>query len=410
MDLPPRIGGFLRILTINCGSSSLKAGVFGGVSPLELSQEAGITVEAIGSTPTGTLTRSAGTSAPFAVRRKGYDGALADAVVCLRREGMLEGLSGVGHRVVHGGPWHGAPALLDAATVASIEEATDLAPLHNRPALEAVRAAQTAFPTTPQVAVFDTGFFQDLPAVARTYALPSAVSEKLGIRRYGFHGLAHESMARRYRELTGSASGRVVTLQLGSGCSAAAILDGRPIDTSMGFTPLEGLVMRTRSGDLDPAVPGYVAEHLGWSAAKVERMLNEESGLAGMSGTDGDVRSILKLEEAGDERAKLALDLFCYRACKYVGAYAAALGGLDAIVFGGGIGEHSPEMRRRIARSLGWLGLDFDDGRNENPSAFGGLISADGSRVRCFVVEVDEAGILAEETARCLTLSTGAST
>ncbi|HEY7271055.1 MAG TPA: acetate/propionate family kinase, partial [Dehalococcoidia bacterium] len=361
-----------------------------------------MSIDGIGGEATAQLSLAGGPPQPFTVIGAGYGGAMRDALAALREKGQLDAVGAVGHRVVHGGPKHSAPAFIDVETLQAIREATELAPLHNKPALEAIEACREARPLLPMVAAFDTGFFRDLPRVAATYALPAELSAKLGIRRYGFHGLAHEFMARRYRELAGSNAGRLVTLQLGSGASAAAIRDGRPIDTSMGFTPLEGLVMRSRSGDIDASLPGFIASRTGKSMDEVEALLNEESGLAGLYGGTGDVRELLRAESAGDEKAALALAVFCYRVRKYIGAYAAALGGLDGLVFGGGIGEKSPEVRRRVLQDFGWLGLDVDATRNADPSANGGLISAEASRVRCFVVEVDEARVIAEKTLRCL--------
>ena len=390
----------MRILTVNCGSSSLKLGLFeGAAAPLEM---ASVSVDGVGLEPRAAMSQAGDEAAGFDIRSRGYGGALKDSLAALRERGVLGGLTAAGHRVVHGGPRHSLPSVIDEETLASIREATDVAPLHNRPALEAIEAAREMLPGVPMVATFDTAFFRDLPEVARTYALPAKLAAKLGIRRYGFHGLAHEFMARRYAAMTGDAGARIVTLQLGSGASAAAIRAGKPVDTSMGFTPLEGLVMRTRSGDLDPSLPAFIATKTGMKPVDVEAVLNEESGLAGLSGGSGDTRDLLEAEAGGDERAALALGVFCYRVRKYIGAYAAALGGVDGVVFGGGIGEKSPEIRRRIADGFGWLGLELDASRNPDPQRSGGLISADGSRVRCYVVEVDEARVIAEQTLRCL--------
>jgi acetate kinase len=327
---------------------------------------------------------------------------MREALAELDRLQVLDGLAAAGHRVVHGGAERTGPDLLDAETLAAIQEAAELAPLHNRPALEALHAAREAFPSLPMVAVFDTAFFHDLPPVAAAYALPNELRTRFPLRRFGFHGLAHECLAQRYSELRGGPSGRVVTLQLGNGCSAAAILDGRPVDTSMGFTPLEGLVMGTRSGDLDPAIPGFLVEHAGLSAAEVERLLNEQSGLAGLAGHGGDARRLLEAEAEGDEMARLALDVFSYRVRKYIGAYAAVLGGLDGLMFGGGIGENSADLRERMSSGLGWLGLTLDRARNSDPARSGGVVSAESSRVLCAVVAVDEGTSIARRTRECL--------
>ena len=324
----------------------------------------------------------------------------------LRASGALaSGPDAVAHRVVHGGEWFSAPAQLDEAVLSVIAEVAPLAPLHNEPAIAAIRASgRTLGGRTPMVAVFDTTFHRSLPPRAAIYALPRAVAERHGIRRYGFHGLAHRSMVERWSALSGTpaARARLVTLQLGNGASAAAIAQGRSVDTTMGFTPLEGLVMGTRTGDLDPAIPGYLArkEHL--SLDEVDALLNDRSGLLGVSGTSSDMADLLRAEEGGDERAALAIDLFCYRARKQVGAFIAALGGADALVFGGGIGERSPAVRARICDGMTWCGLVLDHTRNTNALGCDARISGDGSKLSVWVVAVDEASVIATDALACL--------
>jgi acetate kinase len=251
------------------------------------------------------------------------------------------------------------------------------------------------------VASFDTGFFAGLPPEAATYAIPAGIARRLSIRRYGFHGLAHRFMSQRIDALSGRRDLRVVTLQLGAGCSAAAIRAGGAIDTSMGFTPLRACDVHA-PGDIDPSLPVYIAGATGMSGDEVERMLNEESGLLGLSGISGDVRDLLEAEALGESAAALALAVFCYHIRRYIGAYAAALGGLDAIGFGGGIGENSPEIRERVCRGLEWLGLSIDEAANQRCRGLGGLISSQGSRVACHVIAVDEAQVIAADTLRCL--------
>ena len=331
---------------------------------------------------------------------------VVDGIERLAREAGPRSPAAVAHRVVHGGH-RSAPAVVDAAVVADIEAAAELAPLHNRPALEALAAARRCLPDLSHVAVFDTAFFAVLPAVAATYAVPSELAARLGLRRYGFHGLAHRWMAQRLAEVAPRAR-RVVTLQLGSGCSAAAVVDGHPVDTSMGLTPLEGLVMRTRSGDVDPALPLVVARREGLEISEVERLLSERAGLAGMTGTDGDVRSLLDAEAAGDERAHLALDVFCHRVRSRIGAYAATMGGLDAVVFGGGIGEHQPAVRARCLEGLGFLGIELDAVANagavggEQARISGSVAGEAGAGVEVWTIPVDEAAVAASDTARLL--------
>jgi acetate kinase len=253
------------------------------------------------------------------------------------------------------------------------------------------------------VATFDTAFYADLPEEARLYALPRELSERLGIRRYGFHGLAHRYMVTRFRALRPEVGQpRLVTLQLGNGCSATASADGRPLDTSMGFTPLEGLIMGTRSGDLDPALPLFLAESEKLTPAEVDSLLNTRSGLLGLSGISHDMRDLLAASRRGEASAELAIAAFCLRVRKYVGAYLSVLGGADAIVFGGGIGEHSPEIRARICGGMEWAGLRLNLGAND--AALGGeeRISTDASPVEAWVLSVNEAAIIAEDVYTCL--------
>jgi acetate kinase len=242
-----------------------------------------------------------------------------------------------------------------------------------------------------------------MPDVSATYALPRAISDELGIRRFGFHGLAHRYMVSRFRSLRPDLrSARVISLQLGSGCSATATLAGRPLDTSMGFTPLEGLIMGTRTGDIDPSLPLFLSRRLGQNLDEVEKMLNSESGLLGLSGVSADMRDVVSAAAGGNVDAGLALDAFCYRVRKYMGAYLATLGGADALVFGGGIGEHVPEVRRRVCSDFEWSGLVLDERANRVESAEPRRISAPESRVEAWVIPVDEASIIAADVVACL--------
>jgi acetate kinase len=313
------------------------------------------------------------------------------------------GIDAVGHRVVHGGGRFVEPTLIDDRVIKAIEELCDLAPLHNPAAMDGITATREALgPNVPMVAVFDTAFHSSLPDYAYTYALPFEMAQRHNIRRYGFHGTAHEYMLRQYAQLAGKTSeeARLITLQLGNGCSAAAIRGGRSVDTSMGLTPLEGLVMGTRSGDLDPSVVGFLAEKENVSVVEVEEWLNKKSGLLGISGSASDMRSLLASVKQGDKRAALAVEVFCYRVRKYIGAYLAALGGADAIVFGGGIGENSAEIRSRILTGMEWCGVKLDQSRNEAILGQEGHISADDSSVAAYVIRVDESLLIAQHTAR----------
>jgi len=310
----------------------------------------------------------------------------------------------VGHRVVHGGSRFVRPTLIDDAVVAAIEALEDLAPLHNGPSLAVIRACRAVLgPKVPMIAVFDTAFHATLPEHAYRYAIPYELAARHGIRRFGFHGTSYRSVVARYGDVAGKPVGgsALVVVHLGNGCSAAAIRDGVSVDTSMGFTPLEGLVMGTRAGDLDPALVGYLARKESVPTAEVERWLNERSGLLGLSGHSADMRDLL-LRERSDPRARLAVDVFCYRARKYLGAYLAALGGADAVIFTGGIGEHAPEVRARICTGMEWCGLVLDKEQNAAVVGTDGCVSAATSVIRAFVIPTDEEAIIARDTMEAL--------
>lgn len=299
------------------------------------------------------------------------------------------------HRVVHGGQTLTEPCLIDAAVEAEIERLKALAPLHNGVALDWISAAREAFgPEVRQAACFDTGFYAQLPPAAAAYALPKALCEQHEIRRYGFHGLAHQSMLNYWHEQSHTEGDRrVISLQLGAGCSATATDHGWPIETSMGFSPLEGLVMAARCGDLDPSVVLYLIDEAGFDTAELGRILNESSGLRAVSGQSGDMQTLL---ESDTDDAALAVALFCHRVRKYVGAYLAVLGGADAILFGGGIGEHAPVIRSRVLEHFEWAGIRLDTERNvAMPSDAGGPIHADDSTVEVWVTPTDEGRVMA---------------
>jgi acetate kinase len=316
----------------------------------------------------------------------------------------------VGHRVVHGGSRFVASIRIEPGVIAEIERLNDLAPLHNPACLAGIRASQAVLgPSVPMVAVFDTAFHRTLPDHAATYALPRELASKHRIRRYGFHGIAHASLADGYAALACRPLDevRLIALHLGNGCSATAIRHGRSVDTSMGFTPLEGLVMGTRCGDLDASVVGFLAKREGAPLDDVDRWLNERSGLLGVSGLTHDMRELLiAAGQRRDADAESAIALFCYRVRKYIGAYLAVLGGADAIVFGGGIGERSPEIRARICEGMDWCGLVLDQERNlkarDFPPGGGACISPDDAPLPAYVVAVDEETAIARDTMRCL--------
>ncbi|MDX3005145.1 acetate kinase [Kribbella solani] len=302
----------------------------------------------------------------------------------------------VGHRVVHGGSQFAAPAPVDDALIAAVTELVPLAPLHNPANLEGIKVARRLLPELPHVAVFDTAFHQTLPPYAYRYAVPFDWLKEYGIRRYGFHGTSHAFVSERAAQLLGRGADQLnlIVLHLGNGCSAAAIRRGNSVDTSMGLTPLEGLVMGTRSGDLDPAVHGHLARVAGQSAAETDRILNSESGLKGLTG-ENDFRELTRRRAAGDDRARLAFDLYCYRIKKYVGAYYAVLGTVDAIVFTAGVGQHSAEARAAALSDLDGLGIQVDPVRNTATTE--GVISTDDSRVKVLVVPTNEEWQIARE-------------
>lgn len=314
-------------------------------------------------------------------------------------------IGAVGHRVVHGGERFSRSALIDDEVLRGIEATIELAPLHNPHNLSGIRAARAALgPAVPQVAAFDTAFHHSLPEAAYLYALPYQYYRRFKVRRYGFHGTSHRYVAHRWRQLTGrpQEDTRIVTLHLGNGCSACAIRGGESVDTSMGFTPLEGLVMGTRSGDLDPAILDYLAAKEGLSLSQVEAILNKQSGLLGISGLTGDMRELLdEAREHGDRRARLAIDLFCYRVRKYVGAYLAALDGAEAIVFAGGIGENAASVRAAICDGLRWMGAELDPERNAaTVDGAEGRIDTGTGRLQLWVIPTDEELLIARDTYR----------
>lgn len=319
------------------------------------------------------------------------------------RDNALSDVKVAAHRIVHGGTLS-ETRLINHETELAIRDASRLAPLHNPIALDWLGAARRILGAgIPQVAVFDTAFFHALPDVAARYALPTRLSDEYGLRRYGFHGIAHQAMWRRYRE-TGGRGEKVITLQLGSGCSAAAILNGLPMDTSMGFSPLEGLMMATRPGDIDPGLILYLQQTAGLSPAQMETLLNTECGLKGVSGIARDMRALLASDAPS---ARLAVEMFCYRIRKYIGAYAAVLGGVDAILFGGGIGENAPVVRDNILSPLGWLGVTCDTRSNPATAGATACISKQGSAIEAWVIHVDEGAVIAEETVRLLSQEQG---
>ena len=383
-----------HVLALNVGSSSLKFELF-GTGPQLRSRLRGA-VRGIGRLQAVVAFEGREEGVPAHIDNP----AQAAALVMDRVLEQCPGIVASGHRVVHGGDFV-APVRVTATVRRRLEALTELAPLHNAPALAVMQVVEDRLPRTPMVAVFDTAFFSALPEPARVYAVPADWRAARSIRRHGFHGLAHEYMCRRICERFGEVPGRLLTLQLGQGCSITALRDGVAVETSMGFTPLEGLVMGTRPGDLDP---GILIDRVrrGDSWEVLEDALHRRSGLLGLSGATDDVRELIALEGGGHAGATLALATFCHRLNKYIGAYAAVLGGLDALVFGGGIGENAAEIRARVCRTLGWLGLELDEAANAGAVGVEARISTPSSRVAAYAVPVREEEAIARATLACL--------
>ncbi len=377
------------VLTVNTGSSSVRIVAF---TITDRSDSLTRVAESH-------LDRAAmGATAPNVLLRRFLEG--DDAAN--ERQFAARSIVAVAHRIVHGGASLVAPRIVDAETEASLRALIPLAPLHMPVALEWIDASRAVLgDDIPQAAVFDTAFFATLPDVAAHYAIPRRLARAHGVRRFGFHGLAHESMASRWRELRPDLrdGGRLISIQLGAGCSIAAIAGGQPRDISMGFSPLEGLVMATRAGDVDAGLVTYLMREAHIDPAALDHVLNNESGLFGLSGISADLREVLASDTAD---ARLAVDLYVYRLRKYVGAYLAALDGADGIVFGGGVGEHAPEIRDRVLSGMSWCGIEMD--RVRNGLARGGemRIAADGSAIDAWVLAVDEAALLARKALEML--------
>jgi acetate kinase len=316
----------------------------------------------------------------------------------------LSEIEAVGHRVVHGGERFTHSVLVDDPILKTLEDQIELAPLHMPYNLAGIRAVKASLGAVPQAAVFDTAFHSTLPETSYLYGIPYSLYRRHKIRRYGFHGTSHRYVAYRYRKLTGKTRDdtNLVTLHLGNGCSACAIKGGDSMDTSMGFTPLEGLVMGTRSGDVDPAVLDYISVKEGLDLRGVENLLNKQSGLLGISGLTNDMRELLEeAEEHYDRRARLAIDLFCYRVRKYLGSYLAAMGGADAVVFTGGIGQNAAVIRANVLEGLEWFGLELDEEANKATTGQrAGRITREGSRLEAWMIPTDEELLIARDTVR----------
>lgn len=403
----------MKILVLNCGSSSLKFQLI-DTSPerIAVNQDAVLAQGAIEKIGSGEALVSYEQPGKPKVREGRpilrHKDAIQAAFDFMQGEGGVlehtQEVEGVGHRIVHGGEHFTESVLIDEKVLKLIEGASELAPLHNPHNLKGVYAAQALLPHAKNVAVFDTSFHQSMPASAFIYAIPYVYYTRDKLRRYGFHGTSHRYVSYRYAQIHGKTRSdyKLITCHLGNGCSLCAIDRGKSVDTSMGLTPLEGLVMGTRSGDLDPGAVLYLVEGAEMGLHEVDVLLNKHSGLLGISGVSNDMRDLIKASEGGNERATLAINAFCYRVKKYIGAYLAAMNGADAILFAGGIGENSPLVREKICQGLDALGIAVDGAKNQATAGKAGQISPDGSKVAVWVVPTNEELLIARDTLRTI--------
>ena len=408
----------MNILVLNCGSSSVKFQIIDtDLDRIERAEDRllakGLLERIGGEGLIRTTVEGAGTTvttAPLPDHHAAIQFILRWIVSPQANIPAIRGLSdihAVGHRVVHGGERFVASTLIDPSVLKGIEDCVELAPLHNPANLRGVRAVRDLLgDTVPQVAVFDTAYHSSMPETSYLYAIPYSFYRRYHIRRYGFHGTSHRYIAYGYRRLLGLERSEVniISLHLGNGCSACAIKDGHSIDTSMGFTPVEGLVMGTRSGDIDPSILEYITIKEGLGMAELDTLLNKRSGLLGVSGLTHDMRELLEEEaESQDRRARLAIDIFCGRVRKYIGAYLAEMNGTDALVFTGGIGENSATIRARICKGLDWLGISLDEELNHRMVGGSvGEISSPSARLKTYVIPTNEELLIARDTVRCV--------
>ncbi|MGM9973652.1 MAG: acetate/propionate family kinase [Clostridiaceae bacterium] len=392
----------MKILVINCGSSSLKYQLINMEDQRVLSK--GL-VERIG-IEGSILTQKVDGREKYIIAKpmKSHTDAIKLVLNALvdDRHGVINSMdeiAAVGHRVVHGGEKYAHSVLIDDEVMKYLDECIKLAPLHNPPNIIGINACKELMPNTPMVAVFDTAFHQTMPEEAYIYALPYEYYTKYSVRKYGFHGTSHKYVSSKAAELMGRdiESLKIITCHLGNGASVAAIKNGVCIDTSMGFTPLAGLVMGTRSGNIDPAIISFLVKELNVTPQEIDNILNKKSGVLGVSGISSDFRDIMKASEEGNSRAKLALEIFNYKVKKYIGAYSASLGGIDCIVFTAGVGENSIETREDICQGLEFLGIKIDKLKN-NVRGKISEISTEDSKVKVFVIPTDEEMMIAKET------------
>lgn len=397
----------MKILVLNCGSSSIKYKLF-EMESKEVIAQGGI--EKIGmkgsflklTLPDGQKVMLEG---EILEHRAGIEYILgvllSEKYGCIK---TIDEIKAVGHRVVHGGERFNSSVLITDEVIDMLNECIELAPLHNPPNLKGIYAIQELLPGTPQVGVFDTAFHQTMPDYAYMYGLPYSLYEKYGIRRYGFHGTSHRYVSRRACEFLGVPyeEQRIITAHIGNGGSVTAIKNGKSIDTSMGMTPVEGLIMGTRSGDIDPGVISYIMEKENMGTKGISTLLNKFSGMLGISGVSSDMREIEEAIEGGNKRAIMALKTYCYRIKKYVGSYAAALGGVDILVFTGGVGENQASARKAVCENMEYMGIELDEELNDSVRAKEVVISKPTSKVKVLIIPTDEELTIAKDTVEIL--------
>lgn len=393
----------MKILVLNCGSSSVKYQLINGSNKKWLVRG---NISRIGTKEADVSEiRSNGSQVKYTKNIADHNQAIQQILenMLSKRLGIIKDVSeifAVGHRVVHGGEVFSKPTLITDEVIAQIEKCSQFAPLHNPPQLKGIHACKKLLPGVPEVAVFDTAFHQTMPMASYLYGLPYEYYEKYGIRRYGFHGTSHYYVANRVAELEKTSMGKlkIITCHLGNGSSIAAVNRGKVVDTSMGFTPLEGLLMGTRTGDIDCSAVLYLMKQEKLSIDQVDSLLNKESGVKGISGNSNDMRKIIDAARNGDKRSQAALDVFCYRIKKYIGAYAAAMGGVDVIVFTAGIGENASSVRTSACEGLEFLGVELDQYENTKAENAERQISKERSKVKVWVVPTNEELVIAEHT------------
>jgi acetate kinase len=397
----------MKILVLNCGSSSIKYKLF-EMESKEVIAQGGI--EKIGmkgsflklTLPDGQKVMLEGEILEHRVGIEYILGVLlSEKYGCIK---TIDEIKAVGHRVVHGGERFNSSVLITDEVIDMLNECIELAPLHNPPNLKGIYAIQELLPGTPQVGVFDTAFHQTMPVYAYMYGLPYSLYEKYGIRRYGFHGTSHRYVSRRACEFLGVPyeDQRIITAHIGNGGSVTAIKNGKSIDTSMGMTPVEGLIMGTRSGDIDPGVISYIMEKENMGTKGISTLLNKFSGMLGISGVSSDMREIEEAIEGGNKRAIMALKTYCYRIKKYVGSYAAALGGVDILVFTGGVGENQASARKAVCENMEYMGIELDEELNDSVRAKEVVISKPTSKVKVLIIPTDEELTIAKDTVEIL--------